>query len=60
MSSYLDDPDTDSENEVVCTLSEDEKSAIRSQCAELKAEGNACFTSNDFDGALLKYTVCYS
>ena len=57
MASYLDDPDTDSDNEVECTLSEEEIAAIKTQCADLKAEGNACFTSQDFDGALEKYTV---
>jgi hypothetical protein len=60
MSSYLDDPDTDSDTDViVCNLSEEEIAAVKAQCAELKAEGNACFTANDFDGALVKYTVSY-
>ena len=58
MATYLDEPDSDSDNEVVCTLSEEEIEAINAQCAELKAEGNACFSAQDLEGAVQKYTVC--
>ena len=57
MSSYLEDPDTDSDAEVICTLTEEEKEAISSQCLILKQEGNALFSSKDYEGALVKYTV---
>lgn len=57
MASYLEEPDTDSDEEVVCTLSEEEKQEIASQCLALKQEGNALFGSQNYEEALQKYTV---
>ena len=57
MSSYLDGPDTDSDNEVTCTLNEEEIAAVRAQCAEFKDQGNECFQASNLEGALEKYTV---
>ena len=42
-----------------CTLSEEEIAEIQEQCALIKAEGNSCFASNDYEGAVEKYTVLH-
>jgi hypothetical protein len=59
MSDYLEKADSSDEEEAapVCTLSETEIAEVRENCAALKAEGNACFSAKDYDGALAKYTV---
>lgn len=58
MSGYLDDDhDTSDDEGQVNTLTEDEIDAIRAQCGDIKAEGNALYSSKDFDGAIEKYTV---
>jgi hypothetical protein len=63
MSSYLDEPDEDIQDEgkqdAVITLSEEEKEIIKAQCTVLKEEGNEFFKNQDYDGALEKYSVRY-
>jgi len=57
MSDYLSRADSSDEEAPVCTLNEVEIAEITANCATLKAEGNACFSAKDYDGALAKYTV---
>mmetsp|Transcript_7110 Transcript_7110/g.10602 ORF Transcript_7110/g.10602 Transcript_7110/m.10602 type:complete len:179 (+) Transcript_7110:52-588(+) len=56
MTSYLNEPDTDSDHEVECSLSEEEINELKIRFETLKAEGNALFSSQDLEGALEKYS----
>ena len=60
MSDYLDKEDSSDEEEtVVCTLSDDQIAEVRAQCASIKVDANACFSAQDYDGAIVKYGVSY-
>lgn len=56
MSNYLETEDSDEDAPLECTLSEEEQAAIREQCGALKAEGNASFSSQEYEQAIEKYT----
>lgn len=58
MASYLEEPDTDSDQEVVCTLTEDEIIEIQNQCNAIKGEGNQYFTTQNYELAIERYSVC--
>jgi hypothetical protein len=55
--SYLEDPDTDSDAELVCSLSEEEIFEIRGQCDQIKIEGNEFFKTQNYEGAIERYSV---
>jgi hypothetical protein len=57
--SYLEDPDTDSDAELVCELSEEEINEIRNQCNQMKMEGNEFFSSQNYEGAIERYSVSF-
>jgi tetratricopeptide (TPR) repeat protein len=57
MSSYLDSPDSDSEVESPSThVDEDKKAEVLSSIQNMKAEGNAYFSQNNYEKALELYT----
>jgi hypothetical protein len=56
-SSYLEEADTDSDSEVVCTLTEDEIFEIKSQCSEIKLQGNQYFSEKNYEMAIERYSV---
>jgi tetratricopeptide (TPR) repeat protein len=63
MSSYLNEEDSESENEGNVQknkkepLSEEEQASVLAMCTSLKTEGNAHFSKSEFDQALEKYTA---
>lgn len=60
MASYLEEPDTDSDEEIICELTEEQKNEILQQCLQLKEEGNLFFKDNNYQNALEKYTVSFT